>query len=119
MTSTQPHFIQGVHSFEGRGLETPVAMPKNFTYVVPEKKRAQLTYFRAGNSADELIYLVLTRNGTPLRYFPLGAKSDSHIPLAVLEELKPGTRLEALVGAGKGVSGTIVVDICFLESEQA
>ena len=31
------------------------------TYEVPADKRAQTIYFRAGNAAAEMIYLVLTR----------------------------------------------------------
>jgi hypothetical protein len=61
----KPAFIQGLFTVEGRGLEKPVPFPTPAKYVVPPDKRAQTIYFRAGNSCDELICLVLVRNGHP------------------------------------------------------
>jgi hypothetical protein len=34
-------------------------------------KRAQLIYLRAGNSSGELVYLLLTRDGKPMRSVPV------------------------------------------------
>ena len=34
-----------------------------------------------------MIYLVLTRGGRPMRYFPVGAKGAIHVPLAVVEDI--------------------------------
>ena len=65
----KPAFIQGVFTFEGRGLASPGPFPKPATYTVPADKRAQTIYFRAGNAGAEMICLVLTRSGKAMRYF--------------------------------------------------
>ena len=112
---SQPRFLQGVFTFEGRGLNQPFALDPLLSYVVPPGKRAQLTYFRGGNATGELVYVVLLRDGVPMRYFPLGAKADSHVTLAVVEDLEAGTRLEAHMAAPGGLVGTVVVDIGLVE----
>jgi hypothetical protein len=111
----KPAFIQGVFAFEGQGLEKPVSFPTKARYTVPADKRAQTIYLRAGNAADDLICLVLTRNGKPMRYFPVGAKSSVHVALAVLEDLSPASVMEVLVSAPKGVQSSAVLDIGFME----
>jgi hypothetical protein len=111
----KPAFIQGLFEFEGRGLASPVSFPSPVTYVVPSDKRAQTIYFRAGNAAAELIYLVLTRSGKAMRYFPVGAKAAIHVPLAVLEDLSPGSAIEILIGAPQGLKSAVVLDIGFME----
>jgi hypothetical protein len=70
----KPKFLQGVYKFQGRGLDVPEPLPSPVSYKVPFDKRSQLVYFRAGNSSGELIYVVLMRDGKPMRYFPIGAK---------------------------------------------
>ncbi len=110
-------FIQGIFSFQGRGLKDPHPLDAKARYAVPGDKRAQLIYLRGGNSSDALVCLVLTRDGKPLRYFPIGAKASMHVPLAVVEDLFPESKLEVLVAAPEGVSGTVVVDFGILESD--
>ncbi len=114
MNST-PRFIHGVFPFEGRGLETPHALGPAAEYSVPADKRTQLIYLRGGNSADKLIYLVLTRDAKPMRYFPIGGNASVHVPLAVVEDIFPESKLAVLLAAPKGVSGTLVLDIGLLE----
>ena len=110
----KPKFLQGVYAFEGRGLETPFALTPPVSYRVPFDKRAQLIYFRGGNSASSLIYLVLLRDGKPMRYFPIGAGQAIHVPLAVVEDLHPDTTVELQLAAPK-VSGTLILDIGLME----
>jgi hypothetical protein len=74
-----------------------------------------LIYLRAGNSSPELIALILMREGKPMRYFPVGARSDTHVPLAVVEDLEPDTKLEVFIVAPAGVAGAVVLDIGLLE----
>jgi hypothetical protein len=112
-----PRFIQGMFSFSGKGLTAPHPLHGAARFSVPPDKRAQLIYMRGGNSTDSLICLILTRDGKPLRYFPIGAKSGLHVPLAVVEDIFPESKIEVLVAAPEGVSGTVVVDIGILESE--
>ena len=110
-----PRFIQGVVDFTGEGLSRPLPLDDRLAYRVPGDKRAQLLYFRAGSSADDLVNLVLTRDGKLMRNFPIGAKSAMHVPLAVVEDLLPEARLELLLAAPVGVAGTIVLDIGLVE----
>jgi hypothetical protein len=111
----KPAFIQGLFEFEGRGLHTPVSFSSPATYKVPSDKRAQTIYFRAGNAAAEMIYLVLTRGGQAMRYFPVGAKGSMHVALAVLEDLSPGSAIEVLIAAPQGIQSSVIVDVGFLE----
>lgn len=108
-------FLQGVCNFSGKGLTEPLPLADALAYTVPADRRAQLIYFRAGSSADDLVNVALTRNGELLRYFPLGAKGAMHVPLAVVEDMEPGTKIEVLVAAPAGVDGTLVLDIGFME----
>jgi assimilatory nitrate reductase catalytic subunit len=48
-----PAFIQGFHTYQGRGLGKPTPFEPPVTYTVPADKRAQTIYFRAGNAAEE------------------------------------------------------------------
>ena len=82
---------------------------------MPGDKRAQLIYFRAGNSCAEMVCVVLMRDGQPMRYFPIAAKGAEHVPLAVVEDLSPDTKLDVFICAPQGVQGTVVVDIGLLE----
>ncbi len=111
--SSRPRFLQGVYSFEGRGLERPVLIDPTLRYVVPRDREAQLVYFRGGNSSDELVTVVIARDGEPMRYFPIGARSATHVALRVVEDLLADTRIEVLLGAAG--SGQIVVDLGLVE----
>ena len=72
-------------------------------------------YFRGGNSTDSLIAVVLLRDGVPMRYFPIGARSDVHVPLRVVEDLDGGTVLELRVAAPDTVVGSVVLDFGLVE----
>ena len=115
MIESVPCIITGIFSFTGAGFARPVPLDGLAAYATPADKRAQLIYLRAGNSAAEMVALVLLRNGVPMRLFPLGARSGQHVPLAVVEDLFPETRLELHVAAPEGLSGTIVLDMGLVE----
>ena len=110
-----PRFLNGVYPFRGSGYDYAIAVSDKLVYTVPADKRAQLIYLRAGNSSAELVYLALIRDGKPMRYFPIGAKCGVHVPLAVVEDLFPETKLEVLLAAPAGASGHLVLDIGLLE----
>ena len=110
-----PRFLNGVFAFAGTGYDKPEKISNGLSYVVPADKRTQLIYLRAGNSSAELIYVVLMRDGKPMRYFPIGAKSDVHVPLAVVEDIFPESRLEVLLAAPPDTGGHVVLDIGLLE----
>ena len=115
MRESIPKFLNGVFSFVGAGYEKPSLISEKLTYSVPPDKRTQLIYFRGGNSSDEMVYFVMMRNGVPMRYFAIGARAGTHVPLAVVEDLDPETKLELLFGAPAGATGHVVIDVGLVE----
>jgi hypothetical protein len=109
-----PKFVQGVFPFVGHGLESPVSLA-HAEYTAPRDRRAQLTYLRAGNSTAEMIYLLLLRNEKPMRYFPIGAKCSVHVPLVIVEDIEPETKLSLSLAAPDGVRGVVVIDVGLVE----
>lgn len=112
---SSPTFLQGVFGFDGHGLDKPTAVDPALRYVVPDGAVTQTVYLRGGNSLDELICVVLFRDGAPMRYFPIGAKGDVHVPLRVVEDLLPGTVIEVQIAAPDGATGTVVLDLGMVE----
>jgi len=115
MRESRPQFLQGIHPFEGLGMDKPFLADPELTYVVPEGWEAQAVYFRAGNSSDELVTVVLLRDGVPMRLFPVGAKESVHVSLRIVEDLLSGTRLEVHLAAPASVSGWLVLDLGLME----
>lgn len=110
-----PRFLQGIYTFEGKGLNQPFLLDVALSYTVADGVHAQTVYFRGGNAADELICVILVRDGSPMRYFPIAAKGDVHVPLRVVEDLEPGTSIELHVAAQAGLTGAVVVDLGLVE----
>ncbi|MGN9907505.1 molybdopterin oxidoreductase [Phytohabitans sp. LJ34] len=108
-------FLQGVFPFQGKGIESPFPIDAALAYTVPDGVVTQPVYFRGGNTTGELIYVVLIRDGTPMRYFPIGAKSEVHVALRVVEDLDSGTVIELHLAAPEGVGGAVVVDLGLVE----
>jgi hypothetical protein len=115
MIDSTPRFLNGAFPFQGTGYTTPALLDPSLVYVVPADKRAQLIYLRGGNSSTELAYLTLMQDGKTARMFPIGAKSSIHVPLAVVEDLQPDTKIEVFFGAAPGVSGTLILDLGIIE----
>jgi hypothetical protein len=99
----------------GEGLLTPHILSPDLIYTVPAGKSARLVYFRAGNASSHLLYLSVLRDGKPARYFPIAPQGDSHVELAIQEEIPSGTQIEIAFASGEGVFGTVVLDVGFLE----
>jgi hypothetical protein len=59
-------------------------------------------------------YVVIMRDGVPMRYFAVGARVGMHVPLAVVEDLFPETKLKVFLGA-TGAVGYAVIDIGLAE----
>jgi hypothetical protein len=108
-------FLQGIFPFDGAGLEKPMPIHSQLSHYVPDGVINQTLYFRGGNSSPELITVVLMRDGIPMRYFPIGAKSDVHVPLRVVEDIEGGSLIELRLLADTGVSGSVVVDLGMVE----
>jgi hypothetical protein len=112
---TKNLFLQGIYQFQGVGMEKPVPIHSELSHYVPDGVINQTLYFRGGNSSAELIAVVLLRNGVPMRYFPIGAKSEVHVPLRVVEDIDGGSVIELYVAAPEGVRGSVVVDLGMVE----
>ena len=110
-----PRFLQGIFPFEGQGVDKPVPVDDALTYTVPLGITTQPLYFRGGNSTDELITVVLLRDGAPMRFFPIGAREAVHVALAVVEDIEEDSVLELHVAAREGLTGTLVVDLGLVE----
>ncbi len=108
-------FLQGIYLFDGAGIDKPVPISPDLKHLVPNGFVAQALYFRGGNSSDELVAVALMRDGVPMRYFPIGAKGDVHVPLRVVEDLEGGTVIELFVAAPVGPTGTLIIDVGLVE----
>jgi len=108
-------FLQGVFAFEGNGLDKPALIDDSLRYVVPPGAVTQPVYFRGGNSTDELVTVVLFRDGQPMRYFPIAATGATHVALRVVEDLLGDTVLELFIAAPTGCSGAVVIDLGLVE----
>ena len=112
---SKPVFLQGIYGFEGAGIDKPTTLHPDLSYTVPAGITTQPLYFRGGNSTDELVTIVLLRDGSPMRYFPIGARASTHVALAVVENIEDGTLLELQVAARENLAGTVVVDLGLVE----
>lgn len=115
MIDSTPRFLNGAYAFTGAGYDRPTLLDATLVYLVPADKRAQLIYLRAGNSGSELIAITLMQDGKTARIFPVGAKASVHVPLAVVEDLQPDTKIEVFCAGTQGASGTIVLDVGIIE----
>lgn len=113
--SSTPRFLQGVFSFDGQGFDSPAPLDPSLVYTVPPGSTTQPVYLRGGNSSEEMICVILTRDGTPMRYFPIGARGATHVSLRVVEDLLGDTEIGVSVAAPKGLSGTVVIDVGLVE----
>ncbi len=111
LSEGQPVLLQTITTFEGQGLTRP--MPLGLCYTVPDGRTAGMFYFRAGSTVGGMVNVSVLRDGKLMRYFPIAANSAIHIPLAIVEELPAGSRIE-IVAAGEG-SGTLILDIGYIE----
>lgn len=114
MKST-PRFLHGVYPITGEGLTKPGPIDAALRYTVPSGCSAQALYFRGGNSTGELVYVLLLRDGEPMRWFPIGARADTHVPLRVVEDLPGGSVIELHAAAPEGVTGELVLDLGLVE----
>jgi assimilatory nitrate reductase catalytic subunit len=108
-------FIQGVFTYHGRGFAEPVPLEPKADYVVPAGQRAHLVYCRVGNPQSELICLILKRDGKLTRYFPVGAKAGAQMPHALVDDLLANSEIEVVVAAPEGLSGSVIIDMGFVE----
>ena len=116
-SKARPRFLQGAYPFIGHGIAQAEPLHDDLTYIVPKNCTTELIYFRAGNLSDDLIYLTVMANGKAIRYFPVGPKSDVHVPLAIVESHHESTRFEIGLAAPKGLTGTVILDAGLIETD--
>lgn len=107
--------LQKIMAFEGKGLDSPE--PLDLTYIVPQGCTSGVQYVRAGNASAGMVNITLLKNGQPMRYVPVAAGGAIHVPLAIVDDLRPGTGIEVFV-AGEGI-GTLIVDVGITEVSTA
>lgn len=112
---SQTRLLQGIFEFEGQGLAKPALLDAALDYTVPAGNEAQFVYFRGGNASPELVCAVVMRDGTPMRYFPIGARAATHVALRVVEDLLAETKIEIHLAAPTGASGHVVIDVGLVE----
>ncbi|CAA9443935.1 MAG: hypothetical protein AVDCRST_MAG28-792 [uncultured Rubrobacteraceae bacterium] len=103
--------LQTITEIQGEGLNSPT--PLNLYYTVPQGCTAGVQYVRAGSTVGGMLNITLLQNGKVMRYIPVAAGSATHVPLAIVDELQPGTEVSVAVAA-EG-SGTLILDIGVLE----
>jgi assimilatory nitrate reductase catalytic subunit len=111
----EPRFLQGVFPFLGAGFYAPALLNPDLTYAVPKSAKARLLYVRAGNLSEEMIYLCPLRDGKPIRYFPIRARGDIHVTLAIQDDIPGGSQMELHFAAPDGLAGSVVLDVGFIE----
>ncbi len=111
---TTPHFLNGVHSFSGSGLETATPLA-GLRYAVPSAKRAQLIYFRGGNSSAEMVAVQPGARRQADAHLPDRRQGRGPRAAGGGRGPAPGQRGRGVRGGPGGLSGQIVLDIGFLE----
>jgi len=82
--------LQKIADIEGKGLESPEDL--NLIHTVTQEYTAGVRYVRAGSTAPGMADITLLQNGKVMRYVPVAAGSATHVPLALVDELRLGTR---------------------------
>lgn len=103
--------LQTITEVEGEGLNSP--SPLDLSYTVSQGCTAGVQYVRAGSTVPGMLNISLLQNGKVMRYIPVAAESTVHVPLAIIDELQPGTEISVAVAA-EG-SGTLILDVGILE----
>ncbi len=60
-----------------------------------------------------MVNVTLLENGKVMRYFPVATGSSTHVPIFIVDEIRPGTKVS--VSAAGETSGTLVLGIGILE----
>ncbi len=69
---------------------------------------------RAGNTTEGMVNITVLKDGKAMRYVPVAAKSAIHVPLAIVDELRPGTEISIAVAAK--APGKLILDVGVLEA---
>jgi hypothetical protein len=103
--------LQTITDIEGEGIDSPHGL--NLTYRVSQGCTAGVQYVRAGNTTEGMINITVLKDGKAMRYVPVAAEGAVYEPLAIVDELQPGTEI-SIVAAPEG-SGELILDVGILE----
>ena len=103
--------LQTITDIVGEGIDSPQDL--NLTYSVSQGCTAGVQYVRAGNTTEGMINVTVLKDNKAMRYVPVAAGGTIHVPLAIVDELQPGTEI-SIVAAANG-SGKLILDIGILE----
>ena len=107
--------LQTITEIGGEGLNSPEDL--GLSYTVPQGCTAGVQYVRAGSTAGGMANVTLLRDGKVMRYFSISAGGTVHVPLAIVDELEPGTEV-SVTAAAEG-AGTLILDVGILEVSTA
>ncbi len=102
--------LQTITDIEGEGIDSPQDL--NLTYSVPQGCTAGVQYVRAGPT-EGMVNITVLKDGKAMRYVPVAAGGTIHVPLAIVDELQPGTEI-SIAAAAEG-SGKLILDVGILE----
>jgi len=103
--------LQTVTDTEGECVDSPQDL--NLTHRVSQGCTAGVQYVRVGNTTEGMIDISVHEDGKRMRYVPVGAGGAIHEPLAIVDELQPGTEIPTAAAAEE--SGTMILDVGILE----
>ena len=91
--------LQTITDIEGEGIDSPQDL--NLTYSVSQGCTAGVQYVRVGTTTKGMINVTVPKAGKAMRYVPVAAGSAIHVPLAIVDDLQPGTEI-FIAAAGEG-----------------
>ena len=109
-------FLQGIFEFQGLGIDKPAPLDDSLVYVVPDGSIAQALYFRGGNTSDELVAVVLMKDGVADALLPdrcQGRRARTTAGGARTSKAAP--RSSCTSPLRQGLTGSVVVDVGLVE----
>ena len=103
--------LQTITDIEGEGIDS--SQDLNLTYSVSQGCTAGVQYVRAGNTTEGMINITVLKDGKAMSYAPVAAGGAIRVPLAIVDELQPGTEI-SIVAAAEG-PGKLILDVGILE----
>jgi hypothetical protein len=94
--------LQTITDIEGEGIDSPQDL--NLTYTVSQGCTAGVQYVRRGNTTEGMINITVLKDGKAMRYVPVAAGGAMNVPLAIVDELQPGTEISIAAAAERSGS---------------
>lgn len=104
--------LQTITDIEGEGIDSPQDL--NLSFTVSQGCSAGVQYVRAGNTSGGMVNITLLQDGKVMRYVPVAARSTTHVPLAIVDEMRSGTEVSVVVAAEE--AGKLILDVGILEA---